>query len=168
MNNYTSFIKSAEQGDTEAQIHLGRCYYSGKEGMPQDYKKAVHWFRRAAEQNSGEGQYLLGVCYLNGKGISRNYPLYRYWFSKSATNGGPASAFGFSYQLDEDFDYSKDLLDFIMEAEQGNAEAQINLGYCYQYGKGVEKDTKKAMYWYNKAEELDHSTSPILAWLLKW
>ena len=36
-------------------------------------------------------------------------------------------------------------------AEQGNAEAQFNLGLCYKRGKGVTKDDAKAVYWYSKA-----------------
>ena len=87
MTNCKSSFKKAEQGDAKAQICLGRCYYCGKKGVPQDYKQAVYWFRKAAEQNDGEGLYLLGVCYLNGKGVQRNYPLYRYWLSRSARNG---------------------------------------------------------------------------------
>lgn len=38
-------------------------------------------------------------------------------------------------------------------AEKGNAEAQYNLGYCYQSGTGVEKDIKKAIEWYSKSAD---------------
>ena len=38
-------------------------------------------------------------------------------------------------------------------AEQGNAVAQYNLGVCYNFGKGVEKDLQKAIEWYTKAAE---------------
>ena len=41
--------RSAEQGYTEAQYNLGRCYYNG-EGVSQDYTQAVYWWRKAAEQ----------------------------------------------------------------------------------------------------------------------
>jgi TPR repeat protein len=36
-------------------------------------------------------------------------------------------------------------------AEQGDAEAQFNLGYCYDDGRGVEKDYAEAVKWYRKA-----------------
>lgn len=36
-------------------------------------------------------------------------------------------------------------------AEQGYAEAQYNLGVCYEYGIGVLTDRNKAFEWYNKA-----------------
>ena len=36
-------------------------------------------------------------------------------------------------------------------AELGNAEAQYNLGYCYQAGVEVEKNQKIAIEWYQKS-----------------
>ena len=38
-------------------------------------------------------------------------------------------------------------------AEQGNADAQNNLGRCYATGQGTLKDPKKAAYWCKKAYE---------------
>lgn len=38
-------------------------------------------------------------------------------------------------------------------AEQGDAEAQNSLGAYIKQGYGVEKDYKKAVYWFTKAAE---------------
>ena len=38
-------------------------------------------------------------------------------------------------------------------AEKGVAKAQCDLGNCYYYGYGVEKDYTKAVEWYRKAAE---------------
>ena len=38
-------------------------------------------------------------------------------------------------------------------AEQGDVDAQYNLGLYYQYGRGVEQNSKKAVEWYAKAAE---------------
>jgi TPR repeat protein len=37
--------------------------------------------------------------------------------------------------------------------EQGYADAQCNLGFCYDNGTGVVKNEKKAFEWYEKAAE---------------
>ena len=39
------FEKAADDGDTDAMIHLGRLYEQGV-GVPQDYGKALKWFQR--------------------------------------------------------------------------------------------------------------------------
>ncbi|MDR0909635.1 MAG: tetratricopeptide repeat protein [Spirochaetaceae bacterium] len=41
--------------------------------------------------------------------------------------------------------------DYRAAAEAGNAEAQYNLGRCYQLGRGVERDRTKAFEWCLKA-----------------
>jgi TPR repeat protein len=39
------------------------------------------------------------------------------------------------------------------KAERGDAEAQFNVGYCYDDGRGVAKDFAEAVKWYRKAAE---------------
>jgi TPR repeat protein len=41
-------------------------------------------------------------------------------------------------------------------AERGDAEAQFNLGFCYDVGRGVAKDAKEAARWYRKAAEQNY------------
>ena len=42
-------------------------------------------------------------------------------------------------------------------AEQGDADAQFNLGYAYALGNGVPKDDVEALKWYRKAAEQGHA-----------
>ena len=42
-------------------------------------------------------------------------------------------------------------------AEQGDAEAQFNLGYYYDEGRGVAKDKVKAVKWYREAAEQNYA-----------
>ena len=41
-------------------------------------------------------------------------------------------------------------------ADQGNADGQILLGWCYVNGTGVPKDEKLAIVWFEKAAELGY------------
>ncbi len=43
--------------------------------------------------------------------------------------------------------YKKAFYYFQKAAENGNKFAQYNLGNCYKNGEGVEKDTKKHLYY---------------------
>ena len=38
-------------------------------------------------------------------------------------------------------------------AEQGDAQAQFNLGLCYANGDGVQKDLTQAVFWLRKAAD---------------
>ena len=40
-----------------------------------------------------------------------------------------------------------------LQAEQGHASAQYNLGFMYNHGKGVPQDYAEAMKWYRLAAE---------------
>jgi TPR repeat protein len=40
---------------------------------------------------------------------------------------------------------------FKKAANQGNADAQYNLGVCYENGHGVKKDLQKAKFWKDKS-----------------
>jgi TPR repeat protein len=46
---------------------------------------------------------------------------------------------------------------FQKAAEQGNAEGQYRLGFCYDTGEGVKEDKEQEVYWYTKAAEQGHA-----------
>lgn len=56
----TAIQRMAEHGDAQAQFNLGVMYAKG-EGVAQDLKQAVPWYRKAAEQGMVDAQYSLGL-----------------------------------------------------------------------------------------------------------
>jgi TPR repeat protein len=50
-------------------------------------------------------------------------------------------------------DYRTAFAGFKKLAEQGHAPAQFNLGFMYDNGEGVPKDSQQAVVWYRKAAE---------------
>ncbi|MGI6496156.1 MAG: tetratricopeptide repeat protein [Kiritimatiellia bacterium] len=50
-----------------------------------------------------------------------------------------------------------DLSLFRYAANLGNAEAQFNLGLCYDEGEGVAVDKAEAAKWYRKAADQGHA-----------
>ena len=49
--------------------------------------------------------------------------------------------------------YVEAVKNFLKAAEQGNAEAQYVLGFCYEMGQGVSQDYEEAVRWYRLAAE---------------
>lgn len=76
----------AEQGNSVAQSNLGIIYQWGQ-GVPEDYKKSVHWDSKAAEQGHASAQYNLGVMYFHGKGVPEDYVRAHMFFKIAGENG---------------------------------------------------------------------------------
>ena len=76
----------AEQGNASAQFNLGNMYNNG-EGVTQDYKQAVKWYRKSAEQGDDSAQHNLGLMYVRGKGVTQDYVLAHMWWNIAASSG---------------------------------------------------------------------------------
>jgi TPR repeat protein len=50
-------------------------------------------------------------------------------------------------------DFWKAVKWFTLSANQGDTEAQRDLGFCYFYGQGVKENHKKAVIWSKKLRE---------------
>jgi uncharacterized protein len=62
----------ANQGIAVAQATLGTLYASGQD-VPQDYTKAIYWYKKAASQGFAGAEYYLGVSYDTGQGVPQDY-----------------------------------------------------------------------------------------------
>lgn len=144
----------AEQGDMDAQGHLGALYRRGV-SVPENIPQAVVWFRKAAEQGSDGAQYNLGEMYKFGEGVSRDVHQAAAWFLKAAEQGyAPAqSELAFLYANGEGVPKSDTLAAawYRKAAEEGHEYSQIRLGSMYANGEGVPKDAVQAYMWFNLA-----------------
>jgi uncharacterized protein len=76
----------AEQGDAQAQYNLGVMYSKGQ-GVLQDDKEAVKWYRKAAEQGNAEAQFNLGLLYEKGQGVPKDYVMAHMYYNIAAVSG---------------------------------------------------------------------------------
>ena len=164
------FRKAAEQGDALAQICLSGMYLKGW-GCEIDEKKAFEWGRKAANQDVDRGQYVLGICYANGVGVEKDAREAAYWFRKAADQGyleakkaleelskvriisenQPMTVSTQQFLKDYKAERYSAAAKLIKQIDCDNAEVQFNLGYMYEYGKGVAKNYEEALKWYRKA-----------------
>lgn len=77
--------KLAEQGDSNAQYHLGLKYAYGPNA--EDYQQAAFWYRKAAEQGDVTAQLSLGYFYDTGKGVGMDAKQAVVWYRKAAEQG---------------------------------------------------------------------------------
>ena len=76
----------AEQGFAGPQAVLGLLYDNGN-GVIEDDKEAVRWYRLAADQGCALAQYGLGVSYANGNGVIKDDKEAVRWYRLAAEQG---------------------------------------------------------------------------------
>lgn len=130
--------KSLMKGEnTELYRKLGYMYENGY-GTTQDYNKAMKCYQKANAWRE------IGYMHYFGYGVYKDRDRANEYFAKC--------------------DDRKNCEEVIKCFEaiayyNNNASAYYNLGYFYNFGKGVEQDYQKALYYYKKAADLGNSNA---------
>jgi TPR repeat protein len=128
---------------SELQFMLGSMYEHG-DGATQDAAQAVAWYRKAAENGHSGAQFNLGLLYDLGSGQN-----YRDWLVNPDR-----------VPLNEvKQDRTQAIVWYRRAADQGNSDAQYNLGFLYENGQGVSQDYEQAEHWYRKAADQGNSSA---------
>ena len=119
-------------------------------------------YARAAERGNPYAQYNVAMMYANGEAVNVDYQQAVYWFQKSAVrNFAPAR-----YRLGELYFFGMGGLPqsetaavrlFRLAAEQGDADAQMNLAVMYAGRHVPEPDAQTALALMERAAEGGHA-----------
>ena len=175
---YAKIFPLAELQNADALYFLGLMYYNGH-GVEQDYEQAAHTLRQSAKGGNIDAQNLLGVMYDHGKGVPQNVEEAEQWFRRAAAAGHaeaqqnlerllasieaaaeaatPADDLQKGLAAYNAGDYETALAILTPLAKGGNADAQNNLGWMYDYGEGVEQNAEEAVKWYRRAAKQGHA-----------
>lgn len=144
-------------GDPKAQHDLAAIYTAGHGGAPQDYQRAMFWFRKAAEQGIANAAYNLGVLYHQGMGASPDILEAIRWYETAATLGHPEAQYnlGIAYieGIGVPYNASEAARYFEQAAQTGIMEAAYNLGLIYENGLLGEAKPDEALMWYKTAAD---------------
>jgi TPR repeat protein len=78
-------------------------------------------------------------------------------FTSMSVHGALAQDFDKGLAAAQSGDFATALKEWRPLAEQGDADAQSNLGVMYYNGNGVPQDYAQAVKWYRKAAEQGHA-----------
>ena len=117
----------ANSGNALAQYRLGMLYYNGQ-GVGEDEKLAIYWWKKAATQGNVESMFQLGSAFLFGSQTAKFVP-------------------------DPDREAA---MWYFQAASAGHAEAQYHLGLLFLAGKGVIESRQEAARWMQKAATQGH------------
>ncbi len=81
---YDAWTAAAAAGDARAARYLGVMYDTG-EGVRQDQRRAVAWYRRAAALGDPAAMFNVGVSYDSGIGVGRDHREAARWYGRAAS-----------------------------------------------------------------------------------
>ncbi len=120
----------------DEDYEMGLNLWNGMGRVRIDQSKAVAHFRAAAANGCSPAQAFLAMVYQEGlAGVERDEFQAAKWAKMSLAAGLPD------------------------EAQQGDAEAELRLGYLYDKGAGVTKDPAQAVELYKKAADQGNASA---------
>lgn len=149
---YYQFL--ADKGDEQAQLGLGQLLYHGGRGVDRDHEKALLYISSAAQAGSVAARAFLGKMYLEGNPtLPVNTELAMHFFRLASDEDNALGNFGVGFLLAREGNFARAVGYLKRAAEQGWAEALVQLGTMYYHGQGVVRDLHKAFEYLTRAAE---------------
>jgi TPR repeat protein len=77
----------AEAGDLLAIYSIGVLYANGGDGLPQDYAKALEYYRKAADKRDAGSMRQIAIAYEKGQGVPADPAQAAQWYERAANRG---------------------------------------------------------------------------------
>lgn len=143
--------QSVAAGSYDACNRLGNLYEAR-----EDFDSAVRYFQMAVDLGSYEGMCNLGYMYQTGHGVILSHKKAYELYSRAAENGYGRGflmlAFCYIEGINVEEDAPSALRWLIKAAEAGNVLGMYYAAMMMEEGEdGVQRDLKKAKYWYQQA-----------------
>lgn len=145
-----------EKNNPWCQVNIGVLYEKGQ-GVAQDYKKAIEWYKKAADQGDEVAMRNIGLSYWEGSGVPKNCDEAMKWL-KLATEKGDVNAMKCIAACYTDPDYKIDYDEYRKWLNKainaGDEYAMFLTGMDYLEGvRGAKQNYIKAYEWFSKAAE---------------
>ena len=161
---------AAENGSTAAMVILGHRYYDGQ-GVVLNYVESTKWFRLAASQGDKQSKQWLQKALLKSQGTSVKATRVG---DQGESNGQSATRVFPGADIDlatkpaayregiaayNNGDFATAYRLFLPLGNQGDIDAQINIGILYLQGWHVKKNYAQARVWFLKAAKQGNATA---------
>jgi len=173
------YRKHADRGDTTALMRIARYFHYWS--AEKDLNEANNWYRKAADQGSADAMWAIGNLYRDGLNGKRDDDEAAKWWSKaidqyriSAEEGDVAAQETLARCYQNGWSVKPDRNESIkwyrMAAEQGDADAQSQLGFMLFTAMSLEEANelaRKAADGAAHARWLDiyHDLTESIRWL---
>ena len=154
---WKSLLARAKNGDPEAEWEVATKYDDGckdKRGkivVRKSGAKAARWYRRSAEHGNVSAQNNLGVLLGNRNKVRMNVEEALLWLRRAFRAGEGYAGKNIAITYRENGDLKTAVKWFRKAADAGDADALIQLGIHYYWGKGVRKNAPAAAQCFRAA-----------------
>ena len=175
--------RATQRNNSDAQYHLGMAYASGH-GVRKNITEALRLLQLSSEQGQREARYHWAKCLEQHPKLIQTKGQVRHLYESAAKQGYAPAQLRLGYLLrgewiappqnlrtDEtitghkksvfkrhnDPDLMSALRYFTMAAEQGNADAQFEVGQMMAQGMGTTQLFEEAMRWYELSARQGHA-----------
>lgn len=159
-----SFKEAAEAGYAPAQYDLGKLYYNGDDGVPQNLQLAAAYFGAAAKAGHPGALFAAGRMLDLGQGIPADQKKAAIYYKQAAMKGSRDARYALATYFYEggvvpkNLDTARQL--FEAAAKQGQPDAMFNLGAMEVNGEGGPRDVVGAYVWLSLASASGNADAP--------
>lgn len=139
--------KAASLEDPDALYELGNIYLEGVSAN-KDLKKAIDLLLKAAKLGHPKALYRLSHCYFEGLGVTKDQYVGLSYLRKAAHVKHPLAVYELGLYHERLRHYEEAFRLYEAASSLGVRKASYKLGTFYLYGKYVEKDEKKATWYF--------------------
>lgn len=166
--NYAKAFKwyqqAGEQRDEITFYNLGKMYEKAKSQKRENYQLAFQYYQMAADLKYKKAEFKLGEIYERGLVTEKDFKKAREWYEKACSNDcenkvtkkSIQASFNLAQLYERgDGGTKDDLIAFQYyekAADKGHMCACYKLASMYRYGKGTNRDSKKAEEYDKRAE----------------
>lgn len=145
-----SALQSHLDGNAQGTADLGYFYFHGEQGLPQDYEKAVEFYREAAAE--GNRFAIRDLAYIENEAEKAlGYAVPETIEEPASTNSDVSELLSGVEEL-QAMDLGSRAEGALEAHLNGNAQGTADLGYFYFHGhQGMPQDLEKAVEFYRAA-----------------
>ena len=158
---------SANSETIDEAVEAGKTAY-----LAGSYETARARWEEANKRGSGDAAYYLGVLYTEGRAVRYDEEIALSFFHRAANKNNFLAAVELAAMLENNPNVknlgspekwyevaSKSLPNLQKLADDGDPFHQSILGFLYGFGKGVEQNHEKYIYWQKKAADQGFATA---------
>ncbi len=154
----SALIAAAHDGDSQAQLALGKAYCDGK-GVTASSEDGIFWLRKSAKAGCADAQHELGVHYDDGRIVDFDIAESERWHRMAAEQGHVISQVHLGCILGNQDRDEEAAQWFFRAAQEGPAQGSSlglsNYGRCLLRGLGVQQNFAEAVKYLTAAVTLN-------------